>query len=43
MDMGYPRICAGPDGKCVVVYYIATKERPVQHIEATVFDPLQRS
>ena len=39
-DMGYPRIVALPDGKCVAVYYIATEERPVQHIEATVFDPL---
>ncbi|HOA30367.1 MAG TPA: exo-alpha-sialidase [Clostridia bacterium] len=40
MDMGYPRIVARPDDKCVVVYYIATKERPVQHIEATIFDPM---
>lgn len=38
-DMGYPRITAGKDGRCVAVYYIATKERPVQHIEATVFLP----
>ena len=40
MDMGYSRIVALPDGKCLVVYYIATKERPIQHIEATIFDPL---
>lgn len=39
MDLGYPRIVALPNGKCVVVYYIATKERPIQHIEATIFDP----
>ncbi len=40
-DMGYPRIVVRPDGICVAAYYIATKERPIQHIEATVFDPLK--
>ena len=39
-DMGYPRLIARPDDKCVAVYYIATADRPVQHIEATIFDPL---
>lgn len=38
-DMGYPRITARKDGKCVIVYYIATKVCPIQHIEATIFDP----
>lgn len=37
-DMGYPRITVRKDGKCVVLYYIATEIRPLQHIEATIFD-----
>ncbi len=39
-DFGYPRIVARADGKCVATYYIATADYPVQHIEATIFDPL---
>ena len=36
-DLGYPRLALRPDGKCVAVYYIATSDRPENHIEATVF------
>lgn len=37
-DIGYPRVVVRSDGRCVVVYYIATEDHPVQHIEATIFD-----
>jgi hypothetical protein len=36
-DLGYPRAFVRPDGKVVAVYYWATKSRPEQHIEATIF------
>jgi hypothetical protein len=40
-DLGYPRAFVRPDGKVVAVYYWATKNRPEQHIEATIFKVTQ--
>jgi len=39
-DLGYPRLAVRPDGRCVAMYYFTTAERPENHIEATVFDPM---
>lgn len=36
-DIGYPRLFKRADGKLVCVYYWADKERPQQHIAATLF------
>ena len=38
-DLGYPRLVQRTDGKLVAMYYWATKERPQQHIAATIWDP----
>jgi hypothetical protein len=35
-DFGYPRICTNKQGQIVVVYYWASSELPIQHIEATI-------
>ena len=40
-DLGYPRLAVRNDGMCVAVYYITTEAGPENHIEATVFDPLE--
>lgn len=37
-DIGYPRVTVRPDGKVVTCYYYATKERPEQHIECSIFE-----
>jgi hypothetical protein len=39
-DMGYPRSVVRPDGKVITINYMATAQHPQQHIEATVWDPL---
>lgn len=36
-DFGYPRLVQRPDGKLVAIYYWATKNRPQQHIAATIW------
>ena len=38
-DFGYPRSVVRPDGKVVNVYYYTTRERPEQHIAATIWNP----
>jgi hypothetical protein len=38
-DMGYPRLVQRADGRLVAIYYWADKERPCQHIAATIWDP----
>jgi len=38
-DFGYARVLQRPDGKLVAIYYWATKERPNQHIAATIWNP----
>lgn len=38
-DMGYCRMVERPDGKLVTIYYYATKENPIQHIETTIWSP----
>ncbi len=38
-DFGYPRLVQRNDGRLVAMYYWATKERPHQHIAATIFTP----
>ena len=38
-DLGYTRSVLRPDGKVVTMYYYTTKERPEQHIAATIWDP----
>ena len=38
-DFGYPRLVQRPDGKMIAIYYWATKERPQQHIAATIWEP----
>lgn len=37
-DLGYCRMVLRPDGKVVVLYYCATKDRPYQHIEYTILE-----
>jgi hypothetical protein len=37
-DLGYPRIAQRADGRLIAVYYWATRERPQQHIAATIWD-----
>jgi hypothetical protein len=39
-DMGYVRMVVRPDDKVVMVYYYATEEREEQHIESTIWDPM---
>jgi hypothetical protein len=36
-DFGYPRVLQRNDGKIVVIYYFATKDRPHQHIVCSIF------
>jgi hypothetical protein len=38
-DFGYSRLVQRLDGKMVAIYYWATKERPQQHIAATIWEP----
>jgi hypothetical protein len=38
-DFGYPRSVLRPDGKVVTVYYFTTRQRPEQHIAATIWAP----
>ncbi|MHC4185461.1 MAG: sialidase family protein, partial [Planctomycetota bacterium] len=38
-DIGYTRSVQRPDRKIVTIYYYTTKERPEQHIAATIWDP----
>ena len=38
-DFGYPRTVQRADGKLVTIYYYNTKEKPQQHIAATIWDP----
>ncbi len=38
-DMGYPQSLQNPDGKLLILYYIATEERPHSYIEAAIFQP----
>jgi hypothetical protein len=37
-DIGYTRSVQRPDRKIVTIYYYTTKERPEQHIAATIWD-----
>ncbi len=37
-DLGYNRAHLTKDGRVVTFYYYATKEKPQQHIEATIWD-----
>jgi hypothetical protein len=38
-DLGYPKAVSLPDGSIFVCYYIATPERPNQHIAYTILKP----
>jgi hypothetical protein len=38
-DLGYPRLIQRSDGCLVATYYWATRDRPHQHIAATIWDP----
>jgi len=38
-DLGYTRSLQRPDGRIVTIYYYNTKERPQQHIAATIWNP----
>ena len=38
-DIGYTRTIQRPDGKLVTIYYYVSKERPEQHIAATIWSP----
>ena len=38
-DLGYPKAVTLPDGRVFVCYYIATPERPNQHIAYTILNP----
>ena len=38
-DLGYPKAVSLPDGSVFVCYYIATPERPNQHIAYTILKP----
>jgi hypothetical protein len=38
-DLGYPRLVQRTDGCLVAAYYWATRERPQQHIAATIWNP----
>lgn len=38
-DFGYPRLFRTGSGELVAVYYWADRERPEQHIAATIWDP----
>ncbi|MEZ5277909.1 MAG: sialidase family protein [Opitutaceae bacterium] len=38
-DLGYPKAILLPDGRIFVCYYIATPERPNQHIAFTIWTP----
>jgi hypothetical protein len=38
-DLGYTRSVQRQDGKIVTIYYYTTRERPEQHIAATIWDP----
>jgi hypothetical protein len=38
-DLGYPRVAQRADGRLVTIYYWATRDRPEQHIAATIWDP----
>jgi len=38
-DLGYPKAVTLPDGSMFVCYYIATPERPNQHIAYTILKP----
>jgi hypothetical protein len=40
-DMGYVRMVVRPDDKVAMVYYYATEEREEQHIECTIWDPME--
>ena len=40
-DLGYPRLVQRADGALVAMYYWATKERPQQHIAATIWKQAQ--
>jgi hypothetical protein len=40
-DLGYPRMVQRLDGKVVTIYYFNSKERPQQHIVASIWDPDQ--
>jgi hypothetical protein len=37
--MGYPQMAVNERGELVVVYYLATAERPHSFLEATVVKP----
>ena len=38
-DLGYCRVVQRADGCLVGIYYWATRQRPHQHIAATIWDP----
>jgi hypothetical protein len=38
-DLGYPKTAMLPFGRMVVVYFIATREQPQQHIKALIWTP----
>ena len=38
-DLGYPRLVQRADGRLVAIYYWATRDRPHQHIAATIWQP----
>lgn len=38
-DLGYTRSVQRRDGKIVTIYYFTTKDRPEQHIAATIWEP----
>lgn len=38
-DIGYCRMAQRLDGKLVTIYYYSSNEHPVQHIEATIWEP----
>ena len=42
-DLGYPRLFQRSDSKLVVVYFWCNESRPQTHIEATVFNAIDRS
>ena len=39
LDMGYPQMAVNDRGELVVIYYLATAERPHSFLEATVVKP----
>ena len=38
-DLGYCRMMQRSDGRLVTIYRIPTRERPEQHVAATIWEP----